>query len=206
MASLLAQFRANNLSLRAGKRLIWEDANWAIQGHTVIGGGNGSGKSTTLKLLAGQWAPYQGTMGLEVDGHEVAPERWMAAIGLAAPWSALPSQLSLEEAMRFHETFQTPRVLGPSWETLLAEANLNVAQDAPIRHWSSGQRQRLSLALAMGSQVPVVLLDEPTANLDAEGVAWYRRGLAAIVDHCTVVVASNDKEKDTLKGAPMLEI
>ena len=206
MASPLAKFRAHKLSLRAGRRLIWKDAHWAIQGHTIVGGSNGSGKSTTLKMLAGQWAPYEGTLTFDVDGQAVAPEQWMTAIGLAAPWSAIPSQLSLDEALRFHETFQTPRIKGPSWTALLAEANLDVAQDAPIRHWSSGQRQRLSLALAMGSQVPVVLLDEPTANLDAEGIAWYRHGLAAIVDHSTVVVASNDQEKDALKAAQLLEI
>ncbi len=102
--------------------------------------------------------------------------------------------------------FHAPRIKGPSWTALLAEANLDVAHDAPIRHSSSGQRQRLSLALAMGSQVPVVLLDEPTANLDAEGIAWYRHGLAAIVDHSTVVVASNDQKKDALKGGPLLKI
>ena len=157
-------------------------------------------------MLAGQWAPHEGTLTFDVDGQAIDPEHWMASVGLAAPWSALPSQLSLEEAMRFHEMFHTPRIKGPSWTALLAEANLDVAHDATIRPWSSGQRQRLSLALAMGSQVPVVLLDEPTANLDAEGIDWYRHGLAAIVDHSTVVVASNDQKKDALKGAPLLKI
>ena len=54
---------------------------------------------------------------------------------------------------------------------LLEESNLNVDESAPMKHWSSGQRQRLHLALAMGSACPAVLLDEPTANLDPGATA-----------------------------------
>ena len=118
----------------------------------------------------------------------------------------MPSQLTLTEAMEFHRTFHSPRQGAPSWKELLEESNLNVDASAPMKHWSSGQRQRLHLALAMGSACPAVLLDEPTANLDAEGIEWYQKALRRILNESTVIVASNSPKNDALEGASLLEI
>lgn len=99
-----------------------------------------------------------------------------------------------------------PRPGAQSWEQLLKESRLDVDANAPIKHWSSGQRQRLHLALAMGSACPVVLLDEPTANLDAEGIVWYQQALQRILHESTVIVASNSPKNDALEGAYLLKI
>lgn len=206
MQPSLPKFQANRLSLRAGRKMIWDDANWELSGHVLIAGANGTGKSTTLKLLAGQWAPTRGTLTLTIDNEAVHPDKWMGRMGLAAPWCSMPSQLTLTEAVEFHQTFHRPRHGHGSWEELLKESNLDVDANAPIKHWSSGQRQRLHLALAMGSACPVVLLDEPTANLDAEGIVWYQQALQRILHESTVIVASNSPKNDALEGASLLEI
>ena len=72
--------------------------------------------------------------------------------------------------------------------------------------WSSGQKQRLHLALAMGTASPVVLLDEPGSNLDQEGIQWMRSTMDAILEVSTVVVATNDEKKEAPKGASLLRI
>ena len=186
--------------------MIWDDASWELSGHVLVAGANGSGKSTTLKLLAGQWAPTHGTLTMSIGSEYVPPDIWMSRIGLVAPWCSMPSQLTLTEAMEFHRTFHSPRQGAPSWKELLEESNLNVDESAPMKHWSSGQRQRLHLALAMGSACPAVLLDEPTANLDAEGIEWYQKALRRILNESTVIVASNSPKNDALEGASLLEI
>lgn len=206
MQSNFPKFQANRLFLRAGRKVIWEDANWELSGHVLIAGGNGTGKSTTLKLLAGQWAPTRGTLTLSIGRESVPPDNWMSRIGLAAPWCSMPTQLTLKEALEFHQTFHRPRPGDQSWGQMLKESDLNVDASAPIKHWSSGQRQRLHLALAMGSACPVVLLDEPTANLDAHGIEWYQEALRRILNESTVIVASNSPKNDALEGASLLEI
>ena len=206
MQSNLAKFQANKLSLRAGRKMIWDDATWELCGHVVVAGANGAGKSTTIQLLAGQWAPTRGTLTLSIDGKSVPSHFWMSRMGLAAPWCSMPSQLTLAEALEFHRTFHSPRQGTSSWEELIDESNLDVDPSTPMKHWSSGQRQRLHLALAMGSACPVVLLDEPTANLDAKGIEWYQGALRRILHESTVIVASNSPKNDALEGASLLEI
>ena len=65
------------------------------------------------------------------------------------------------------------------------------AKDKQVRHFSSGMKQRLKLALATCSASSLLLLDEPTTNLDAQGVDWYLALVERFIGHRTVVVASN---------------
>ena len=202
----LACFEAKELSLRRGRRSIWEEANWRIQGPTVILGSNGTGKSSTLAMLAGQLAPNSGVLTFSMGENQISPDSWMTRVSLAAPWVEVPSHLTLSEAIAFHEAFRQPRQGELHWVELLKRSGLDVGESVPIRMWSSGQKQRLHLALAMGTASPVVLLDEPGSNLDQEGYQWMRSTMDAIVALSTVVVATNDEKKEAPKGASFLRI
>lgn len=202
----LASFKAEQLSLKRGARVIWETASWEIEGPTAILGSNGTGKSSTLAMLAGQLSPDSGELAFLAKGTPVESESWMTQVSLAAPWLDLPSHLTLEEAVRFHGAFRTAREGDLGWGALIQSSGLSVGASVPLRMWSSGQRQRLSLALALGTQTSAVLLDEPASNLDADGTAWYQRVLAEACRHCTVVVATNDEKKEAPKGAYLLRI
>lgn len=202
----LATFRAEQLSLRRGARVIWDNANWEITGPTAILGSNGAGKSSTLAMLAGQLSPDSGDLVFRTNGEPIQAESWMTQISLASPWLDLPSHLTLEEALRFHGTFRREREGGLGWGKLIPSSGLSVGNEVPLRLWSSGQRQRLSLALALGTQSSAVLLDEPASNLDAEGTVWFQRVLAEVSRRSTVVVATNDEKKEAPKGASLLRI
>jgi ABC-2 type transport system ATP-binding protein len=60
-----------------------------------------------------------------------------------------------------------------------------------VRNFSSGMKQRLKLVLAICSQAPLLLLDEPTTNLDAQGTAWYADLISQFGGQRSIVVASN---------------
>ena len=107
--SPLASFHATDLELRRGQRLIWEDASWTVQGATTLVGANGQGKSSTLRMLAGQLAPTSGTLSFRAADGEVSVEAWMTRCSVAAPWLNLPGHLTLDEAMSFHGVYRTPR-------------------------------------------------------------------------------------------------
>lgn len=202
----LAVFRAEKVTLKRGNRVIWDRSSWDLQGSVALLGSNGSGKSSTLAMLAGQVAPDSGGLTLMQQDQPVDQDRWMTQISLCAPWLELPNHLTLSEALNFHGTFREPRQDGLNWGALVASSGLHVGEDVPIRDWSSGQRQRLSLALALGTVAIAVLLDEPATNLDPEGTAWYRRVLEAVCDVCTTVVATNDEKKEAPKAASLLRI
>ncbi|MDA0940362.1 MAG: ATP-binding cassette domain-containing protein [Bacteroidetes bacterium] len=202
----LASFKAEQLSLKRGARVIWDNANWEITGPTAILGSNGMGKSSTLAMLAGQLSPDAGDLVFRANGEPIEAESWMTRISLASPWLDLPSHLTLEETLRFHGTFRREREGGLGWGTLIQSSGLSVGNEVPLRLWSSGQRQRLALALALGTESSAVLLDEPASNLDAEGTAWFQRVLAEVCPLCTVVVATNDEKKEAPKDASLLRI
>ena len=89
--------------------------------------------------------------------------------------------------------FRSPRQGGLSWESFdRVLIGLNVHQDAPMHTWSSGQKQRLHLSLALGTESPVVLLDEPASNLDAQGIEWLHKVIPQVASFSTLVVATND--------------
>lgn len=201
-----ATFLAEGLSLRRGTRVVWDNATWSLQGPCAIVGANGSGKSSTLALLAGQVAPDAGSLRLETHLGAMEAECWMTSVSLAAAWMALPKHLTLQEALTFHGTFRTSRQGNLAWQALLDASGLRVGASVPLGHWSSGQQQRLALALALGTQTSAVLLDEPASNLDSEGILWYQRVLADVSGQTTTIVATNDIEKEAPKAPSMLEI
>ena len=201
-----ATFLAEGLSLRRGTRVVWDNATWSLQGPCAIVGANGSGKSSTLALLAGQVAPDEGSLRLKTHLGAVEAERWMTSVSLAAAWMALPKHLTLQEALTFHGTFRTSRQGNLAWQALLDASGLRVGASVPLGHWSSGQQQRLALALALGTQTSAILLDEPASNLDSEGILWYQRVLADVSGQTTTIVATNDIEKEAPKAPSMLEI
>ena len=202
----LATFLAEGLSLRRGTKVVWDNATWSIQGPCALVGANGSGKSSTLALLAGQVAPDAGSLSLKTDVCAVEAENWMTSVSLAAPWMALPKHLTLQEALTFHGTFRTSRKGALGWQALLDASGLRVGASVPLGQWSSGQQQRLTLALALGTQTTAILLDEPASNLDSDGILWYQRVLNEVSGQTTTVVATNDIEKEAPKGPSMLEI
>lgn len=206
MSVELAAFQAKDLTLRRGHHVVWKDATWRLEAPTVILGKNGQGKSSTLAMLAGQLSPIQGELSLVHGGQDIAPDAWMTSISLAAPWASTPGHLNLSQTLAFHSQFRTPRSGPRHWERLLLDAGLSVGDHVPVAAWSSGQRQRLSLALALGSESQVVLLDEPATNLDAEGIQWLQDQLNVISRDTLLVVATNDQKKEGFQGASILEV
>lgn len=192
----LPLFEAKNLTLHRGKRRIWENGHWTIQGYTTILGANGSGKSSTLALLAGQIAPDAGELSFHCQNAAVTPEQWMTHVVLSAPWASVPTHLTLTQILSFHSTFRASREDALGWASLLESSGLDVSPNAPMHTWSSGQKQRLHLSLALGTHSPVVLLDEPSSNLDASGVDWLHSAMTKITGLSTLIVATNDPAKE----------
>jgi len=202
----LARFRANQLTLKRGSRVIWKNATWSLQGPCAILGANGSGKSSTLALLAGQVSPDGGQLTFQVGQNTINPESWMNSVSITAPWIDFPKYLTLKEIVDFHGIFRLERPGHLGWNALLESSGLDVGIDVPLSQWSSGQRQRLALALAFGTQTHALLLDEPTSNLDNGGISWFQRTLEEVSLHTTTIVATNNVAKEAPKSSSVLEV
>ncbi len=170
----------------------------------AITGPNGSGKSTLLQVIAGSLTYNEGSIaysqtalsenadsGIRHPVSDIQPYRY---ITIAAPYLELIEEMTTMEMLRFHSRFKSLTLPLPE---ILDTIGLSQAAHKQLRYFSSGMKQRLRLAQAFFSDVPVLLIDEPTTNLDAEGIALYHRLIRDHANNKLVIVSSNDKQEYT---------
>lgn len=163
------------------------------ESYTFVGP-NGSGKSTLIQLLMGSVPPSEGTIRYEKAGKELEIDEWYRHIVLAAPYLELIEEFTLHETVLFHQKFK-PLKNGLSAADFVDFVQLPHAKDKALRHFSSGMKQRVKLGLAFLSDVPVVILDEPTSNLDAQGVKWYLDQVTSLTGNQLVLLGSNQPQE-----------
>jgi ABC-type multidrug transport system ATPase subunit len=98
------------------------------------------------------------------------------------------------EFLRFHQSFK-PFLPSMSLPAIIDAVGLAAAAHKQIRFFSSGMKQRIKLAQALFSNTPILLLDEPTTNLDAEGIALYQHLIREYSAGRLVIVSSNDPQE-----------
>jgi len=138
----------------------------------AILGSNGSGKSTLLQVLNGSLTPSAGILSYEKDGKEIAVEDVFQYLSLAAPYLELIEEFTLYEMIDLHFKFKSYKI-GMDNKAVIDLLAMDANKNKLIKYFSSGMKQRLKLALAFCSDTPILMLDEPTSNLDAQGVEWY---------------------------------
>jgi ABC-type multidrug transport system ATPase subunit len=157
----------------------------------AITGSNGSGKSTLLKCLSGAIPLTQGSIEYRLGTTPLPEESWFRSLAIATPYLELPEEFTLNEALSFHFQFKKP-LNQLSTQEILAILGLEKHQSKSISQFSSGMKQRVKLALVIFSEVPLLFLDEPTTNLDKQGVSWYLELLQQYAQDRILVICSNE--------------
>ena len=166
------------------------DLDFEEAGRYGITGPNGSGKSTLLRMLSGHLTPTKGKIEFLHQGKALDIGEVYHHLAYAAPYIELIEEFTLEEAIRFHQRFR-PLLPGLTIDSLVERLGLQKARSRPIAQFSSGMKQRVKLALACCTTADYLLLDEPTTNLDEQGVAWYQELLQDFVGNRLLIIASN---------------
>ena len=158
----------------------------------AITGANGSGKSTLLQVIAGAILQSEGKVIFQKTSQPTLIPEAYKYLSIAAPYLELVEEMTASEFLLFHSKFK-PLTKEPG--VILEEMELGAAASKQIRYFSSGMKQRLKLAQAFFSETPVVLLDEPTTNLDTNGIALYHHLISNYTTGRLVIVSSNDKQE-----------
>jgi ABC-type multidrug transport system ATPase subunit len=185
--------QVKNASKRFHNEWIFKNLDLELSsGDTLaITGGNGSGKSTLLKCLSGAIPLTSGTIQYQAGSTQISEEHWFRSLALATPYLELPEEFTLSEVINFHFQFKSPLQNRTNTE-ILEVLGLEKHKSKAISQFSSGMKQRVKLALAIFSEVPFLLLDEPTTNLDTQGLSWYLKLIQQYSPGRILVICSND--------------
>lgn len=196
-----------NVAKRFGRETVFAGVDLVLGSgaRVAVGGPNGSGKSTLLQVVAGALTPTAGTVRHALGDAPLDPEAVYRHVAIAAPYLNLYEELSLREAIAVQARFK-PFQRGMRPEEVARIAYLDAHLGKPVRNFSSGMKQRLKLALAVLSDTPLLLLDEPASNLDTAGIAWYRDLLEGHLGGRTLLVASNRHADETFACTEAVDI
>ena len=187
----------DNTGKRFNREWIFRGLNYQIESaeRIAILGANGSGKSTLLQTIAGYITPTKGIISYSESDHLIVSTVLFQSISIAAPYMQVYEDMTLKESIIYHNRFK-PFLEGCSIDDLIGLLYLEGQENKQIKYFSSGMKQRLRLGLAILSNAPLLLLDEPTSNLDRKGIVWYRNMIETYSKDRTIIVSSNHLEEE----------
>ncbi len=157
-------------------------------------GPNGSGKSTLLQVLNGSLSPSAGQLTYTFNQQPLEVEDVYQYLSMAAPYLELIEEFTLTEMIDFHFQFKA-LYSGITKGSIIELLGLQASRNKAIRYFSSGMKQRLKLALAFCADTPLLMLDEPTSNLDNQGIEWYYSLVENFAAGRLTVVGSNQEHE-----------
>lgn len=185
-----------NIGKRYNQHWIFKNINYEFvtEDAYVILGANGSGKSTLLQVLAGNLDSSEGTISFSDKNGIIDPENIYSKVSIVAPYLELLEAYTLKELVDFHFQFKEfyPGVTSEKFIELIGlESGIK-----KLKEFSSGMKQRVKLALAILSNSPILLLDEPASNLDKKGVEWYNQLVLNHRKDRLLIVCSNQLREE----------
>ena len=184
--------KIRNLAWRAGKEFAIRDLAMTVPTGAIYGflGPNGSGKTTTIRLMLGMLPPEDGT--IEVLGHSVPrfAHRALAGVGYVPERLHLYQGLTVDESIRYHRAFYE------NFDNVEAERlrkRFGLREDQLVQRLSKGEAGKLMMMLALSQRAELLVLDEPTDGLDP---VIRREVLGALVEYvesksATVFISSH---------------
>jgi heme exporter protein A len=189
---------AEGVSRDFNRRSVFKGISFSLTSPAsmAVTGRNGAGKSTLVKIIAGILGPTRGTMSYLIDGKAAAADEFKRHIGFVSPYLNLYDEFTALENL---EMLSRIRIIGGydsrRARELLESLALWDRRDDQVGTFSSGMKQRMKYAFALLHRPGLLILDEPNANLDADGIAAVENAVRGQKKNRILVVATNDKKE-----------
>ncbi|HQM65234.1 MAG TPA: ABC transporter ATP-binding protein, partial [Anaerolineaceae bacterium] len=162
------KFEVNKLCKSYGVQRVLQNLDISLQSGELVCllGPNGAGKSTLIRLLSGLLKPTAGEITIDgalVDFSEAEVRR---KIGLILHQTFLYEQLTGLENLQLYARLYGTRLTESDLKQLMVRVGLGKVRPVPVRSYSRGMKQRLTIARALLNEPQILLLDEPYTGLD----------------------------------------
>jgi ABC-type multidrug transport system ATPase subunit len=182
------------LSKAFNQRVVFQELTFKIASgdRMAISGPNGSGKSTLLKIISGGMLPSSGNINYSWQGSSIPEDLVYRYVHFVAPYNTVIEELSLPELFDMHQRIGLLKTY-KSYTDWSSKLEYPFDPERQIKTYSSGMKQRIKLGLALLDDRPLILLDEPGSNLDAQGKEWLNSRLKELTPDQTLIIASNEE-------------
>lgn len=193
-SSTASPCEVRHLSKRYGEHTVVDDLNFSIPRNQVVGllGPNGSGKTTTMKMLLGLVRPTGGDISLL--GRTLGEPRWgdvLHRVGSMIEAPPIYDRLTARQNLRYQSLAVCGSIDDEQVDQLLSLVDLADRSDDRPRGYSLGMRQRLGIAITLVGQPDLVILDEPGNGLDPAGIIEIRQLVGRLTETGTTVLVSS---------------
>ncbi len=135
-----------------------------------IVGPNGSGKTTLVRIICGLIRPTSGAVNYIENEQYIDIQNFYQSLGLVGPYLQLYEELTALENLIFFAKLKRIKDIKNKIDVLMDRLNLSGREDDQVKTYSSGMRQRLKYVFALLGDPKILILDEPTSNLDSDGI------------------------------------
>ena len=186
---------AVELNKSFGRRLIFNDLQFKFDKAGVYGisGPNGSGKSTLVRIIAGIIGASKGKIIHKLNDKEILEEQLHNHIGFVSPYLVLYEEFSAFENFKLFAEIRGVKFNQERVDYLLNKFLLFKRKDDLLKTYSSGMKQRVKFIFALMHSPQLLILDEPTSNLDDEGKGSVYELVKEEGQNSIVLIASNEK-------------
>jgi heme exporter protein A len=190
--------RANGVSKNFNRNAIFKDISFSLSSPASLSitGKNGAGKSTLSKILAGVLSSTHGSITYSVDEKNIDIEDFKHHVGFVSPYLNLYDEFTALENLQFLSGIRGARQQnGNRIKDLLTCVGLWNRRDDIVGTFSSGMKQRLKYSFALLHEPAVLILDEPTSNLDTEGIDIVQQIIGEQKKSNILIIATNNDEE-----------
>ncbi|AFN74858.1 ABC transporter-like protein [Melioribacter roseus P3M-2] len=191
-----------NLVKYFGRRLVFNGIDRRFDSGNIYGvaGPNGSGKSTIVKIIANLISPTKGKVIHLHGDKKINYEHLHNYIGFVSPYLFLYDEFTARENLLYFSKIRGIDYDEEYANFLLSELNIYKRKDDVIRGYSSGMKQRLKFIFALIHNPSLVILDEPTSNLDTPGKEKVYEIIDKNRNDKLFIIASNEESDLSLCG------
>jgi heme exporter protein A len=186
-----------NLTKAYRYRKLFSDLSFVVEENTVFAvlGANGAGKTTLLRIICDLAPVTSGKVEITVGGRLLETAERRALLGLVSPDLELYGELSALENLEFFAGVRGTPFSREKAREMLEYVGLKGRGHDFVSTYSSGMKQRLKYAYALFHDPRILILDEPTSNLDSKGVALVEQVIRRQRERGIVIMATNEQRE-----------